>query len=405
MNHNGRDEEMNTDFDRIIDRRNTASLKWDYLKQVFGPDVPEDTLPMWVADMDFSASGEILDELRRRVDHGILGYSFADGRLRETAAAYIERHYHWPVRKDWICFSPGVVPALSTLILAMTKEGDEVITLTPVYGPFYRVVEDHGRRLVACPLKMDGLHASIDFDLLERKVSGKSKILLLCSPHNPSGRVWTKEELSKLGEFACRHDLLIASDEIHADFVYPGSELISLASMDPRFAERSLTCYAPSKTFNIAGLGASAVVIPQEELRQTFAAMLKKLQLSVHLFGYAGMQAAWEKGDGWLLDLMKYLEANRDFAVEAINRDCPGILAAAPESTFLLWLDCRELMRRKNLQNAEELSRFFIREAHVALNRGTDFGPEGEGYARLNFGCPRQTLEEAIRRISAACRA
>lgn len=394
---------MSTDFDRIVERRNTACVKWDLLERVFGPEVPEDTLPLWVADMDFQAPEVVLEDLRRRLDHGVLGYTFGNDCLCDTTVSYIDRHYHWQIEKDWICFSPGIVPALSTMVLAMTEKGDEVITLTPVYGPFFGVVGDHERKLVSCPMKMDGMRATIDFEMLEEKVNPKTKVLLLCSPHNPSGRVWTKEELTRLGDFACRHNLLIASDEIHADFIYPGHEMVSIASLEDRFAERSITCYAPSKTYNIAGMGASAIIIPNEDIREKFSTMLGKLHLSVNALGFAAMQSAWEKGDAWLRELMDYLKGNRDYLVEEINKRCPGIRCEAPEATFLLWLDCRELMQAKNLKDTEELSRFLVREARIALNRGTDFGPEGEGYVRLNFGCPRSTLEEAVNRLSAAC--
>ena len=395
---------MKPDFDKVIDRRGTAARKWDYLKEAFGPETPDDCLPLWVADMDFAVPAEVVEILAKRVEHGIFGYTGPQKDCLQVVHDYIDRHYHWDIQEEWVEFGPGVVPILSLAVEAFSKPGDKIMTVSPVYPPFFNVIKEQERELVAIPLKNDGLEVSMDFEAMEKAVDKACKVFLLCSPHNPCGRIWSKEELTQLGEFCCRHDLKLVSDEIHADFIYSGNSHYSIASLDENFADRSVTCYAPSKTFNVAGLSAAVAIIPNEEMRNEFKNLMRKRHLSVALFGYEGLRACWAHGDEWLKELLCYLEGNRNYLVEAIQKECPEIHCCAPQATYLLYLDCRELMKKKGLANSEELAHFMLTKARIALNNGRAYGPEGEGFMRLNFACPRSILEEAVKRLAEACR-
>lgn len=389
-------------FDQNIERRGTASIKWDLLGKIFGARADEDCLPLWVADMDFLAPEAVITELKKRVDHGVFGYSFADDEFWQIAVAYIQRHYHWEVEPDWLNTTPGIVPALSAAVAAFCKPGDKVMSFTPAYGPFFDVSEENGCDFVDLPLKVDEKgQASIDFAAMEKAVDESCRLFLLCSPHNPSGRVWSREELTRIGDFCIQHDLILISDEIHADFLYDGRSSLSIASLDPRYAERSMTCFAPSKTYNIAGLGASIIVIPNPELKARFDKEKNRRHLNGDLLSLTALKAAWSQGDEYLQELLVYLQANRDVAFEQINA-CPGLKAALPEATYLLWIDCRELMQQKGFSSQDELSDFFVHQAKVCLNPGTFFGAHGEGFVRLNFGCPRARLLEALRCIREA---
>lgn len=388
-------------FDQVYDRRGSNSVKWDRLEKIYGPDLPADTIALWIADMDFAVAPPIIARLQERLEHPILGYSFPGADFYQTCVDYIGRHHHWQVDASWLSFSPGIVPALNMAVMAFTQPGDKVVSLTPVYGPFQAAAELHNRTFVSCDLDLDDqFHASIDFEKLESLLDDSCKLLMLCTPHNPLGRVWTREELQRLGDLALKHDLLIVADEIHADFVYPGSQHIPLASLSPALAARTITCYAPSKTFNIAGLAASVIVIPNPELKASFDELKNRLHYSANLFAYPAMQTAWSECDDWLAELLLYLEANRDFLHQGLQQVLPQVKATRPEGTYLMWLDFRAFAAERGLQTDEEISKYLVQKAGLALNRGSGYGPSGEGFMRLNFACPRSILEEVLDRLA-----
>lgn len=392
---------MTLNFDQVIDRHQTNCIKWDRLPDVFGLDVPQDTLALWIADMDFPVAPPIVEAMRHRLDHPVFGYTFPGPEFFQTCVDYIGRHYHWQVQSDWLTFCPGIVPALNMAVMAFTKPGDKVISLTPVYGPFKAAAESHGRAFISCDLDLDDqLHASIDFDKLESLIDDSCKLLMLCSPHNPLGRVWTRDELSRLGQIALKHNLFIISDEIHADFVYPGQQHTPLASLSPDLAARSITCYAPSKTFNIAGLAASVLVIPNPQVKKTFDDFKSKMHYSGNLFAYTAMQAAWSSCDDWLAQLITYLEGNRDFLYQEIKDRLPQVQTTKPEGTYLLWMDFKEFARTRGLDSDQALCDYLLQKAGLALNQGSSYGLSGQGFMRLNFACPRSQLAEAVDRLA-----
>lgn len=394
---------MHYNFDQKIDRHHTNSVKWDVMEAVFGSGLPENALPLWVADMDFAVAPPIQKAIQKRAEHPIFGYSFPGKEFFDTCIDWMSRRYGWQTEADWMVFSPGVVPILHMAVLTFTEPGDKVVSLTPVYGPFRAACQGHGREFVSCPLVMDEhLHANIDFEHLESLIDDKTKMLMLCNPHNPTGRSWSEEELCRLVEICCKHDLIIMSDEIHADFVYSGHKHTPVASISPEAAARTISAYAPSKSFNIAGLAASLAVIPNAELRDKFKAVKGSYSYSGNLFAYPALQAAWSQCDDWLDQLLTYLEGNRDYLVNAFSQEIPHIKVGRPEATYLLWLDCRELMAAKGLEDEKALHHYFSHDLGLCLNAGSFFGPEGEGFLRLNYGCPRQVLEEAVSRLTKA---
>lgn len=378
-------------FDTIIDRTGTDCLKWD---DNGSPDIH----PLWVADMDFPVAPQIQAAMQKRLDHPVYGYTFHGDGLLSAITSWVGRRYHWKIEKEWVEFSPGVVPALSMSVEAFTNPGDRVLIMTPVYRPFYNSIRENGRVIVNHQLArdVDGRY-SIDFDLLESQIDKRTKMMMMCNPHNPAGRVWTREELLKLADIAKRHDLIVVSDEIHADFIYPGHQHISIASISEDMANRTVTAYAPSKTFNLAGLCQSYVVIPNPRLRAAYMSVYDALDLGSNVFGMTALTAAYNEAEDWLEELLVYLEANRDYAVNYIREQIPQIKVWVPEGTYLLWLDCAGL----GLKN-EELNTFFLEKAKVRMNAGYRFGEQADTFMRLNIGCPRPLLTEGLSRIKGA---
>ncbi len=378
-------------FDTIIDRTGTDCLKWD---DNGSPDIH----PLWVADMDFPVAPQIQAAMQKRLDHPVYGYTFHGDGLLSAITSWVGRRYHWKIEKEWVEFSPGVVPALSMSVEAFTNPGDRILIMTPVYRPFYNSIRENGRVIVNHQLArdVDGRY-SIDFDLLESQIDKRTKMMMMCNPHNPAGRVWTREELLKLADIAKRHDLIVVSDEIHADFIYPGHQHISIASISEDMANRTVTAYAPSKTFNLAGLCQSYVVIPNPRLRAAYMSVYDALDLGSNVFGMTALTAAYNEAEDWLEELLVYLEANRDYAVNYIREQIPQIKVWVPEGTYLLWLDCAGL----GLKN-EELNTFFLEKAKVRMNAGYRFGDQADTFMRLNIGCPRPLLTEGLSRIKGA---
>jgi cystathionine beta-lyase len=390
---------MHYNFDEIIDRRSTNGIKWEQAEAIFGE---PDLLPMWVADMDFRGPQPVIEALRERAAAGVFGYTHRPDSLYEAIAGWVERKHHWTIDKEWICWSPGVIPALKGCIQSFTEPGDRIIIQTPVYPPFFKVVKEDNRELVTNPLLFMNGRYEIDFeDLAEKFTSTGAKMLILCSPHNPVGRVWTAHELKRLEAICAEHDAYMISDEIHADLVYAPTVHTPLASLSPRAADRTVVCFAPSKTFNMAGLQSSYIIIPNKQLRDAFnKTMAQCHQTMSNTFSITASESAYLHGDDWLEQCLAYIRCNIDYAVDYFARHIPEIKPVQPEGTYLLWLDCRSL----GLDTAE-LKHFMLKEAKVAFNEGASFGKEGAGFLRLNAACRRATIEEALRRIQRAAEA
>jgi cystathionine beta-lyase len=376
-------------FDEVIDRRPTESVKWHY----YGDGV----LPLWVADMDFMSPEPVIRALRERVDHGVYGYGQELKDLRSVVVDWIARHYGWQVQPEWLVFLPGVVVGFNLACHAVTSPGDGVLIQTPVYPPFFEVPKNARLELNQMELTRgpDGYY-TIDFDAFEAAITDRTRIFILCNPHNPVGRVFNRDELERMAEICLRHNMVICSDEIHCDLLFSGSRHIPIASLVPEIAERAITLIAPSKTFNIAGLECSVAIVPNRELRQQYKAAYAGLVGHVGFIGYVAALAAYRDGQPWLDELLRYLEANRNFLLDYVATQLPGIRMGKPEGTYLAWLDCREA------GIPDKPFDFFLREAKVALNDGEAFGKGGEGFVRLNFGCPRSILVEALDRMKNA---
>jgi len=389
---------MKYNFDELIDRTGYHSEKWDALKNVFG-DIPEDILSMWVADMEFKSPQPVIDAIKKVANHGIYGYTSRPDSYYQAILQWMEKRHHWKVKKDWLAFAPGVVPALSIIIRAFTQPGDKVIVQPPVYYPFFRVIENNGCHIVNNPLNLYGGKYFMDYDDLERKLDDpKAKLLILCHPHNPVGRVWHREELSMLGEICLKHDIMIISDEIHADILFKGKKHIPFASISPVFALHSITCTAPSKTFNLAGLQTSTIILPNNRHHKIYQNTLKSLSLDENnIFGLVALEAAYRHGEEWLEQLLSYLNENLECLMKYFAEKIPKIKVIQPEGTYLVWLDCRQLGL-----DIKDLNHFMIHRARIALDDGNWFGTEGKGFMRMNIACPRYVLEKALRRIEKA---
>ncbi|HOV48421.1 MAG TPA: PatB family C-S lyase [Anaerolineae bacterium] len=380
---------MTCDFDAFIDRRFGDSIKWNVCE--------EDELPLWVADMDFRCPEPVIAALQERVAHGIFGYGSAPSELREVLVARLAALYDWRVAPEAIVFLPGVVVGFNLAAQALTRPGDGLLIQTPIYPPFLTVAADAGLRPESMELsrRPDGAY-EIDFDRFEAALSPHTAMFLLCNPHNPVGRVFRRDELERLAQLCFQKRVLICSDEIHCDFIFSGQRHYPIAALDPEIAASTLTLMAPSKTFNIPGLGCSFAVIPDPALRERFNAGQRGVVGHVNVLGYTAALAAYRDGGPWLESLLAYLEANRDFLVTYVREHLPGVHVAAPEGTYLAWLDCREAGIPGNPYE------FFRARARVMLNDGATFGPGGEGFVRLNFGTPRALLTEGLERMRAA---
>ncbi len=385
-------------FDEVINRENSSCIKYDLREEVFGR---SDVIPMWVADMDFRTPSFITEALAGRLKHEILGYSYRPDAYYSSLTGWIEMRHGWKVQREWIEFSPGVVPALNMCTLAFTGPGDEIIIQPPVYTPFHGAVNDHGRRLVFNPLLETGSGWVMDLQGLRKLITPATKMLILSNPHNPVGRAWRTEELEELAEICYEKGIVILSDEIHSDLVLPGNRHIPLASISERAASITVTCMAPSKTFNLAGLSTSSMIIPDPVLMERYRKTLVGLHLHLgNIFGNVASEAAYTHGQGWVDELMRYIEGNVDLVVVFCRDHLPQIKPVRPEATYMIWLDCRSM----GLDGAG-LQEFFVRKAGVGMNEGSRFGPGGEGFMRMNLACPRSVVEKALRQIESAIKA
>lgn len=382
-----------TVFDREINRYQTNSTKWDDADYLYHA---ENVVPFWVADMDFLSPAPVLDALAARVKHGIFGYPSGRQLGFDALASWLQKRHGWAIDPSFVVSTPGICTALSIAVQTFSEPGDKVIIQTPVYPPFFAVVKDNNRTLVENPLISDESGYHIDFDDLAKKAVD-AKILILCSPHNPVGRVWNKAELRRIADICLANNVLILSDEIHSDLIYAGRHT-PLASLSPDIAAQTITCVAPSKTFNTAGLQASAIIFSNPKLHAPFEAAVQRLHIAKsNVLGITALQAAYRHGEPWLEELLPYLDANVELIIDTLAAKAPKIKLYRPEGTYLAWLDCRELGLSQ-----PELRRFFAEEARVGLNDGATFGTQGVGFMRFNFGCPKATLQKGLERIAKA---
>lgn len=386
---------MKYNFDQIIDRSGTHTVKYDLRKLYFGT---EEVNPMWVADMDFKTPDFIVSAIKRRAGHEIYGYTLHPASFYQAAVQWFAQRHNWTISAGHLQFTPGVVPALALCVLAYTSPGDKVIIQPPVYHPFFSVVKNNGRQLVENPLTEKNGRYYMDFDDLRRKIDKRTKALILCSPHNPVGRVWTKEELRLLCDICYKNNVLIISDEIHCDLVFEPHKHIPTAKISKEIANMTVTCIAPSKTFNMAGLSTSLFHSSNPELLADFKKTAENLFIHHgNLFGITALEAAYNYGNDWLDQLLDYLNGNIEFAIDFIKKRMPVIKVQKPEATYLLWLDFRHLGLKP-----EELKQLMINEAKVGMNDGISFGEQGTGFQRLNVACPREILKNALEHIEKA---
>ncbi len=384
--------ERNLDFDKIIDRRNTRSLKYDFAKR---RGMPEDVLPLWVADMDFETSSYIQDALIERVNHGIFGYSEVQTPYFEIVRNWMKIHHNWIPEEKWLIKTPGVVFALAMAVRAYTEAGDSVLIQQPVYYPFSEVIEDNGRKVVSNDLILENNSYHIDFEDFENKiVKNNIKLFLFCSPHNPAGRVWTVEELRKIGDICLKHNVIVVSDEIHQDFVFRGKHTV-FANLGEKYQQNCIICTSPSKTFNLASMLISNIFIPNTQLRRKFRKEVDASGMSqLNVLGLVATEIAYSKGEEWYCKMIEYIRGNIDFVRNFVENNLPKVKMIETEGTYLVWLD----FRGTGL-SADELDAIIIHKAKLWLDSGKIFGKCGEGFQRINVACPQSILKEALERI------
>lgn len=383
------------DFNESINRKNTSSVKWDETGRVFGS---TDVLPMWVADMDFQAPQEVTKAIMDKAQHGIYGYTAISTSVDDAVTSWFQKQHGWELKKEWLTYISGVVPALSATIQTFSNSGDKVIVFSPVYYPFYDMVTYNDRKLITSPMEYRNGRYYMDLQDFEAKLDGDVKLLLLCNPHNPGGTVWTREELEQLGKICLKHNVIIVSDDIHADLVFENHTYNAIASISDDISKQTVTCIAPTKTFNIAGLQAAAMVTSNDFFREKLELFMKKQgHFLLNMLGVSAMEAAYRHGKPWLEEVLDHIEDNMEYAVEYIQKEIPGVDASKPEGTYLLWIDCRKLGLGE-----EELKRLLLHKGKLALESGSKFGKEGNGFVRMNVACTKTTLQEGLLRLKTA---
>jgi len=381
---------MNYDFDRVIDRRNTYSIKYDPASR----GKPEDVLPLWVADMDFASPPSVIDALVTHTRHGIFGYSEPDAAYFSVIRNWFGKRFNWSVEREWLTITPGVVNALYIAVRALTEPDDGIVIQQPVYYPFDSSVKQTGRKLLVNQLVYNNGRYSIDFDDFENKIK-EAKMFVMCNPHNPVGRAWTGDELGRMGEICLRRGVTVIADEIHQDFIFPSYKHLVFAALDSRFADITVTCTAPSKTFNLAGLSLANIFISNENLRGKFKQEYARCGLSQPgVMGLVACKAAYQGGEDWLEQLLVYLSGNMSLIGEFLQTHIPKIKLIEPEGTYLAWLDCLELGF-----SAQELDKLITNKCKLWLSNGRSFGKGGEGFFRMNAACPRSVLRDALERL------
>ena len=387
---------MKYDFDKVIDRLSSNSAKWSLSKELTGLD---DVLPLWVADMDFACAPEIVEALKERVAHPIYGYTASSDKYYSGLIEWMKKRHEWSgIQRDWIGFTPGVVAGFNYAIQAYSHPGDKVILQPPVYYPMKMAIDNNGRRMVENPLKIVNGRYVMDYEDLEKKIDGRTKMIILCSPHNPVGRVWTRKELEQLVEVCEKKDIVIVSDEIHFDLILGKTKHTCTATISEEAMQRTVTLVAPSKTFNLAGLSNSSAIIPNKKLRDTFLNVLESNGVHfANTFGMVSQEAAYMSGEAWLDELLVYLRGNLKYLEDFIEKKIPGLKVYPLEGTYLAWVDCSSL----GLSD-EKLKEFMLKKAKLWLDEGTMFGSGGSMFMRVNIACPRSTLKMALERLEKA---
>ena len=387
---------MKYNFDKVLERHNTGSLKWDFCEIHDGVEV----LPMWVADMDFESPAEIVHAMEKRVKHGVFGYTTIPESYYKAVIDWMKRRFNWEIRKDWITTTPGVVSALSLAVLEFTEPGDKVIVQSPVYHPFYKIIRDNGRRVVENMLMREGNRYIMDYEDLEKLIDDNTRMLILCSPHNPVGRVWEKNELMKLSEICMENEILIVSDEIHSDLILEGNRHIPTASLSKEVEQNCFICTSASKTFNLAGLGCANIIIPNESLFKRYSHLCRNLWIDKpNLFGLVATEAGYRYGEEWLEQLLLYIKGNYELLVSTLKEQLPEVPVLPLEGTYLAWLDFKHIGLA-----ASDLEEFLIKDAKVWFDDGHKFGSGGEGFQRINLACPKNILQEGLKRVIDAVR-
>lgn len=386
---------MKFNFDKIIDRTNNFSAKWSEMNKNFGTN---NLLPMWVADMDFLTAPCVMEALKDRLEQGIFGYTTRPSSYNESIVNWLDNRFSWKINQEWLMFSPAVITSISLLIQNLTQKNDKIMIQEPVYSPFHSIVESNERNLVISPLvKLDDGSYVMDYEDIEAKIKDV-KVFILCNPHNPVGRVWTREELTRLGEICLKHNVLIISDEIHSDIILKNHKHTPFASISKEFRENTITCMAPTKTFNLAGLQSSFLVISNPYYYEVMDKAFSILDIKRNnAFSLVATESAYNYGEDWLYELIKYIEDNVDFAIDYIKNHMPQLKVKKPEGTYLLWVDFSNLnVDKKDLKNA------LINKGRIALSDGSSFGIGGDGYYRINLACPRSMVLEGLKRIEFA---
>lgn len=378
---------MNYDFDKPVNRRGTFSVKWD---------VKEQELPMWVADMDFETAPEIQDAVRRRAEHGAFGYTLIPDEWYEAIQEWWEKRHHFHLEKEWLIFCTGVVPAISSAVRKLTTPAEKVVLLTPVYNIFFNSVVNNGRYVLECPLSYDGEQYEIDFQALEEALADpQTTMLIFCNPHNPVGKIWSAETMKRVGDLCRKYHVVVVSDEIHCELTDPGKEYIPFASVSEACRDNSITCIAPTKTFNMAGLQTAAVIVPDPYLRhKIWRALNTDEAAEPNVFGMTAAIAAYQKGGPWLDALRSYLYENKQTARTFLETQLPKLHLVPSEATYLLWIDCKELT-----EHAKELGRFLREKTGLYLSEGSQYGKTGETFLRMNIACRRAVLEDGLERL------
>lgn len=384
---------MRYDFDTPVNRRNTNSLKWD---------VAEDELPMWVADMDFQTAPEIVAALQDRVSHGVFGYSDVTAEWYQAIIEWWKRRHNFTMEKEWLIFSTGVVPALSSIVRKLTTPNENVLIQTPVYNIFFNSIVNNGRHVLEAPLTYNGQEYSIDFHDLEEKLADpQTSLMILCNPHNPVGEIWGRETLERIGSMCKRHHVIVVSDEIHCDLSAPGYNYIPFASVSEDCRENSITCIAPTKAFNIAGLQTAIVSVPNDNLRHKVWRGLNTDEVAEpNAFAIQAAIAAFTKGEPWLEELRKYLQGNKECVLDYVEREIPQLSIVSSNATYLLWLDCK-----KYTEHTKEFAEFIRKKTGLYLSEGSQFGGNGKQFLRMNIACPRATIMDGLDRLKRGCEA
>ena len=394
---------MKYDFDQLYDRNKTDCLKWDMMESIFGSG---ELLPLWVADMDLPVAKPIIDALKKRVEHPFYGYTQPGSSVIKSVVERMKRKFNWDINPEWIVFTPGVVPALHVAVRSLTHPGDEVILQEPAYHPFFPVVINSGCKIINNGLKLVNGRYEMDLKNLEEKFHpktrplngpGRIKTVIFCNPHNPVGRLWKRDEIIRMGEIVINNGAVVISDEIHCEILFKGHKHTPFASISKKFEQNCIVCMSPSKTFNLAGLEVSSIIIPNKKIRENFINTRSGIVPNPNLFGYIAMEAAYKYGDEWLEQVLDYLQENLNYLKNYFLKNIPRIMVIDPEGTYLIWLDCRYLGMDNNVL------RSFMREnAKVGLEDGFIFGESGSGFMRMNIACPRYILSEALKRIENA---